>query len=446
MQTGNFDSHDNWGAPADVETFRNPLAEIMEENFPSNHLLKITLVHQVRDKDYKKSIFAFLTGVPSGKKDQYGNSTYIKDKFISFKLEIPQLIALAKAFSAYATGQGTRIASKYLIWADPRKTEFVTEETKEYSGKCFTLADVKDTGKMAGEQDRIVFATFNRGKNAGAAKTDHDSFTVSFKPFDALAVADSIMYMVEHARKLMLAGYQPGASAHRRTFAPNRSANSPAERGQSHPAAASETRSQNNAQTANAQTPAKPAVSGQGSSNIKTPPKNYDPYAEYAAEEARLMAARLNGASRPASSASPQNGNAPANRPAGAPANQSVNQPSQQPAKSGQQTGNTVQRPAEGMNRPSTAMNNGSGNNGPVRGATGPSAGKGIGNGARNAAVPPGNGNGNGAGSRNTAAPAGNGNGGNGGGNSSVVYSNNGRSVGDGPVNCPGFARSVRSH
>lgn len=192
------------------------ITHILEEHFASNHLLTISLVHQIRNRDYKKPFFAFLKGAPAGKNGN--NKTYLSDRdsSINFKLELHQLSALGKAFELYGLGSGSRVAPKYTIWADPSKTDFGSDSDKGRSGKSFSLCDAQDSSSSAQAGDRVVRASFNRGQDRTAGsrqgKSNYENITIVFKPFEALAIASAIAFMVNHARQLIIQNFQPPQS------------------------------------------------------------------------------------------------------------------------------------------------------------------------------------------------------------------------------------------
>jgi len=180
--------------------FTQPV-RIIENGFATNHLLVISLVRQQQDKAYKNPFYAFFSGAPAGKNG--ANKTYLRDRdhAIIFKLDLPRLNSVRFALLAHAAGAGNNIAKPFYHWADPAKAN--APESKITKGKNFSIASAANS-KSPGE--RIVTIAFNAGKEVvgdGQKKEEKGgSFQLTFHPFEAMSVADSIQYMIAKAREL----------------------------------------------------------------------------------------------------------------------------------------------------------------------------------------------------------------------------------------------------
>jgi len=187
-----------------MSTFNQSAApvRIIEYGFATNHLLTISLVRKAPDKEYKSPYFAFFSGAPAGKNGN--DKTYLRDQehSVNFKLDLPRLNAVRFALIAYANGTGQNIGKNYIHWADPSKANDAPN-SKITKGKNFSISAAANT-KAPGE--RLVTIAFNSGKLAenGNAKNEDKgvSFQLTFHPFEAMAIADAIQYIIAKAREL----------------------------------------------------------------------------------------------------------------------------------------------------------------------------------------------------------------------------------------------------
>ena len=179
-----------------------PPVRVVEIGFATNHLLVISLVRQDQDKAYKSPFYAFFSGAPAGKNGV--SKTYLRDRehAVIFKLDMPRLNAVRFALLAHATGAGNNIAKPYYHWADPSKAN-VSEGGKITKGKNFSISSAANI-RSPGE--RIVTIAFSAGKEVtiqGQKKEEKgESFQLTFHPFEAMSVADSIQHIIGKAREL----------------------------------------------------------------------------------------------------------------------------------------------------------------------------------------------------------------------------------------------------
>ena len=170
---------------------------IVEKGFAANHLLTIAIVRQNQDRGYKSPYYAFFSGAPAAKN---GNGkTYLRDQenAVVFKLELSKLDAVRFALLEHASGAGNNIAKSYFHWADPAKAN--SPDSKITTGKNFSISSAANA-KSPGE--RIVAIAFSGGQEVGGSGQKAKSFQIAFHPFDAMAVADAIQYMIARAREL----------------------------------------------------------------------------------------------------------------------------------------------------------------------------------------------------------------------------------------------------
>lgn len=161
---------------------QNDYMSLREEGFAKLHLMRVTLVREERNKSYKLPYFFFISASPGG------NGTYITENAIWFKMEIVDLAAIMFAFKVYGSGPGTAVAPEYLHKADPTKSPFA-DGTTGAAVKTLKVNSSEYQGK------RTVSVLFF------ASKENHVS--LSYTPFEALAIADTLGDMIAEARGLM---------------------------------------------------------------------------------------------------------------------------------------------------------------------------------------------------------------------------------------------------
>lgn len=190
-----------------------PLTQLYEHHYAGNHLIRMSLVFQYRNSDYKCPYFCFLSFCPAGIIN--GEKTYLikaekpgaNDPRITFKMELQAMLEFGKALSMYAGGQGARMG-KYQVWADPTKAVDAGDSTDMRTGKNFSLKDEADRRDTS---QRVVNLCVSRGKatqgqNAQGGQSQKgqgmDNLVVTLRPHEAAALGDYAVFIATKGREL----------------------------------------------------------------------------------------------------------------------------------------------------------------------------------------------------------------------------------------------------
>ena len=171
---------------------------IFEEHFNGNNLFAITLIHEPTDKHWANPYYFLLTFRPKGvvKKNINGKivekTTYINEKRITFKRSVHNLQAMALAVNEYARGKGQDVAGKLTYWSDPNKSAFSGPDKEGLK----TLSMYSAPHEKIPNERVVNFSATQSSTNGGCANT----IVVTFTPWDALALVNSISYMIRLTR------------------------------------------------------------------------------------------------------------------------------------------------------------------------------------------------------------------------------------------------------
>lgn len=177
------------------------------EDFPLNHLLKISLVFQERDKGYKSPFYAFFSVWPMG------NGTYIQDKQIPFMLELPKLRAIGKALRLAAHGAIPK-DHPFKNYADSSKAAVRGKDTEDRSSKMIQIYTIPgpvisvslslNRGKLkGGQQGQGGYQQNNQGPGQSDSKS-YGNVGLKLNQAEALMVADYIEFLSDEGRKQTL--------------------------------------------------------------------------------------------------------------------------------------------------------------------------------------------------------------------------------------------------
>jgi len=145
-------------------------------SFPGNHLLEVSLIHQVPNNEMKKHFFCFVKLLPGGKNGN--NRTFISDKHITMKLSLDRTLEIAKALRAFASGFGDRLGP-FTTFTDTSKAG----ETSENSN--------------SGQKSLSLFMTPPKNNQSGpkvmlTMKLNSENYTFPMTPYFASSVADIV--------------------------------------------------------------------------------------------------------------------------------------------------------------------------------------------------------------------------------------------------------------
>jgi len=177
--------------------FSDKPVTILHWDFPGNHLLKLSLVYQQRESDFKSDFFGFITACPRG------DNTYITDRVnkIAFKVELDKMKNLGHvlaAYSGFSPGAAGGVLGKFVMWADSSKANVKGEETEDRSAKALEIEFSMNKSQQKGQPKFVVNMTFKRGKykgpkRQGQEQSKYDTITVCLQPWEAKTISEYIL-------------------------------------------------------------------------------------------------------------------------------------------------------------------------------------------------------------------------------------------------------------
>ena len=156
---------------------------IQDVGFPSTSLLKVSLVRQVRDKQYKLPYFFYVSGSPRR------GANYVLAEAITFKMEAFDLMAFSVAFRVYALGTGAHMGPNFTQFADPSKSQYADSK----NGNAIKRLTVSQGPHNEKRDQRVINVNFSAGDK---------KISIIYTPFQALAIAETLQAMHSRAQEL----------------------------------------------------------------------------------------------------------------------------------------------------------------------------------------------------------------------------------------------------